>query len=83
MLERATDRATEQSNAAAAATSALSAARTATSATIKKTIGLVAAFGSTQLDAELRIIGLGSSASKRRVRASPNPAKSAAPIADS
>ena len=59
MHKRATDRAAEQSKEAASATRAMSAAKTATSATIKKTIGLVAAFGSTQLDAELRIAGLG------------------------
>ncbi|WP_186136798.1 AAA family ATPase [Burkholderia gladioli] len=59
MYTRAADRAAEQSKEAEAATKALSVAKTATSATIKKTIGLVAAFGSTQLDAELRIVGLG------------------------
>ncbi len=40
------------------ATRALSAAKTATSSAIKKTVGLVAAFGSTQLDIELRTVGL-------------------------
>lgn len=36
----------------------LSAAKTATSANIKKTVGLVAAYGSTQLDADLRVVAL-------------------------
>ena len=59
MHKRAVDGAAEQSKEIAAATKELSAAKTATSAMIKKTIGIVAAFGSTQLDAELRIVGLG------------------------
>lgn len=57
--KRAADGAAEHSKEAAAATKALSTAKTAASASIKKTIGLVAAFGATQLDAELRIVGLG------------------------
>lgn len=59
MHNRAVNGAAEQSKEIAAATKELSAAKTATSAMMKTTIGLVAAFGSTQLDAELRIVGLG------------------------
>ncbi|MBR8305674.1 AAA family ATPase [Burkholderia cenocepacia] len=59
MHKRAVDGASEQSEAATAAAKALSSAKTTASATIKKAIGLVAAFGSTQLDAELRTINLG------------------------
>lgn len=59
MLQRAVDGATEQSKEIAAATRELSSAKTNASATIKKAIGLVAAFGSTQLDAELRAVNLG------------------------
>jgi len=59
MHKRAIDGASEQSKQIAAATKALNSAKTTTSAAIKKTIGLVAAFGATQLDAELRTIALG------------------------
>lgn len=59
MHKRAVEGAADQSRQAAAAIGALSSAKTTTSATIKKAIGLVAAFGSTQLDAELRTVSLG------------------------
>jgi wobble nucleotide-excising tRNase len=58
MHRRAVEGAAKHVNEAVAASRALSAAKTSTSATIKKTIGLVAAFGSTQLEAELRIVNL-------------------------
>lgn len=59
MHKRAVDGSAKQSKEIAAATRALSSAKTTASATIKKAIGLVAAFGSTQLDAELRTVDLG------------------------
>ncbi len=59
MYKRAVDGATKKSNESAVAIKALNSGKTTTSATIKKTIGLVAAFGSTQLDAELRTVALG------------------------
>jgi wobble nucleotide-excising tRNase len=59
MHKRAVDGAAEQSKALAAATRDLSSAKTSVSASIKKVIGLVAAFGSTQLDAELRTVNNG------------------------
>ncbi|VEB40775.1 Uncharacterized protein conserved in bacteria [Chromobacterium violaceum] len=56
MHKRALDGIAKQSNEIATAIKTLNSAKTTASATIKQVMGLVAAFGSTQLDAELRII---------------------------
>ena len=58
MHKRATDLAAALAKESSEAAMALSGAKTAASANIKKTVGLVAAFGSTQLDSELRTVGL-------------------------
>jgi wobble nucleotide-excising tRNase len=58
MHKTAMDKAAALAKESSAAARTLSAAKTSASANIKKTIGLVAAFGATQLDAELRIVGL-------------------------
>ena len=58
MHKRATDLAATLAKESSEAAKALSGAKTAASANIKKTVGLVAAFGSTQLDSELRTVGL-------------------------
>ena len=59
MLQRAINAATEQSKGISEAIRKLSSAKTTASATIKNTIGLVAAFGSTQLEGEIRTVSLG------------------------
>jgi wobble nucleotide-excising tRNase len=58
MHRRATELAVAFAKESADAAKALSSAKTTSSAHIKKTVGLVAAFGSTQLDAELRTVAL-------------------------
>lgn len=58
MHKRASDLAAAFAKESSDATKALSSAKTTASANIKKTVGLVAAFGSTQLDAELRTLDL-------------------------
>ena len=58
MHKRANDLATAFTKESGDATKALSSAKTTESANIKKTLGLVAAFGSTQLDIELRTVAL-------------------------
>lgn len=59
MHKRANDLVAGLTKESGDATKALSSAKTTASANIKKTLGLVAAFGSTQLDIELRSISLG------------------------
>lgn len=59
LLARAKGSSSGQAEAVAAAIKALNAAKTASSAHIKTTIGIVVAFGPTQLDAELRTVALG------------------------
>ena len=58
MHKRANDLAAAFAKDSGDVAKALSSAKTTASANIKKTVGLVAAFGSTQLDAELRTVAL-------------------------